>query len=129
MQQIARLFLKQFVYMVRNHQDGYPYINLALFFFFNIQKRQFFWKKRLVNEFRTAMGEGWLEISKKIISIFKTWQKMVTKFRQFKKLKWPFTSLQICIYFFLIMKIYRIVNFFRKIYWSMNSGPRWAGDC
>ena len=32
------------VYMVRNHQDGYPYINLAFFFFFeNIQRPQFIW--------------------------------------------------------------------------------------
>ena len=31
-------------YMVRNHQDGYPYLNLAFFFFFeNIQRPQFFW--------------------------------------------------------------------------------------
>ena len=30
-------------HMVRNHQDGYPYINLALFFFFEkIQRPQFF---------------------------------------------------------------------------------------
>ena len=31
---------------------------------------------------------------------FKTWQKMVTQFWQFKKLKWPFSSLQFCIFFF-----------------------------
>ena len=73
--------------MVRNHQDGYPYINLSYFFFFveNIQKRKFIWKNWLVNEFRTAMGGGLLEISKKNISIFKTRQKMVTKFGQFPK--------------------------------------------
>ena len=115
--------------MVRNHQNGYPYLNLALFFFFeNIRKHHFFWKKLLVNEFRTTMGNGLLGISKKIISVFKTWQKMVTKLGQFKKLKWPFSSLQFCT-FLLLLKIYRIVNFFGKITWSMNSGPRWAGDC
>ena len=36
------------LYMVRNHRDGYPYINLALFLFVLI----------LVAEFRTAKGEG-----------------------------------------------------------------------
>ena len=104
-------------HMVRNQQDAYPYINLALFFFEN-------W---LVNEIRTAMSGELLGISKKIISIFKTWQKMVTQFGQFEKLKWPYSSLQFCIFFFL--KIYRIVNFFGKIYWSMNSGSQWAGNC
>ena len=49
-----------------------------------IQNRQFFWKKYLVNEFLTAMGGGLLGISKKIVSIFKTWQKMETKFRKWK---------------------------------------------
>ena len=30
-------------HMVMNHQNGYPYLNLSLFFFFeNIQKHQFF---------------------------------------------------------------------------------------
>ena len=142
--------------MVRNHQDGYPYINLSYFKhtetsiflekligqwipdrdgrgiardikknYFHIQNLtkngnkvgtiskaettllfssvlhfcfcflkiyrivHFFWKNWLVNEFRTAMGGGWLWISKKIISIFKTWQKMITKLGQFKKLKCP----------------------------------------
>ena len=28
-------------HMVRNHQDGYPYINLALFFFFLKKSRDF----------------------------------------------------------------------------------------
>ena len=55
----------------------------------NIQNRKFFGKNLLVKEFRTTMGGGLLGISKKIISIFKTWQKMVTKFGQFKKLKCP----------------------------------------
>ena len=44
------------------------------------------------------MGRGLLGISKKIISIFKTGHKLVTKFGQFKKLKWPFSSLQFCIF-------------------------------
>ena len=41
----------------------------------------------MVNEFRTVLGGGLLGISKKIIFIFKTRQKMVTKFGRFKKLK------------------------------------------
>ena len=35
--------LKPLKHMVRNHQDGYPYINLAFFFFENIQRPQFIW--------------------------------------------------------------------------------------
>ena len=64
--------LKANRHMVRNHQDGYPYINLALFFVIIYRNVNFLGKKRLVNEFRTAMGGGLLGISKKIISIFKT---------------------------------------------------------
>ena len=74
--------------MVRNHQDGYPYINLALFFFENLQKCQLFWRQK-----------NWPMNSGKKNSIFKTWQKMVTKFGQFKKPKWPFSSLQFCTFF------------------------------
>ena len=44
------------LYMVRNHQDGYPYLDLSL---------MFFWK--------------YTGILKKIIFIFKTQQTMVTK--------------------------------------------------
>ena len=55
----------------------------------NILNCQFFWKNLLVNEFRTAMGRGLPEISKKVISILKTWQKMVTKCGLFQKLKCP----------------------------------------
>ena len=31
--------------------------------------------------------------------------------------------------YFFLLKIYRNVNFFKKIDWSMNSGPGLAGDC
>ena len=30
---------------------------------------------------------------------------------------------------FFLLKIYRNINFFDKIDWSMNSRPQWAGDC
>ena len=125
---LLSLLLHRLIDMVRNHQDGYPYINLSLFCCcWKYTETSFFWKNWLVNEFRTAMGRGLLGILKKIISIFKTWQKMVTKFGQFKKRKWPFSSLQFCIYF--LLKIYRIVIFLGKVYWSINSGPRWVWDC
>ena len=29
---------------------------------------------------------------------------------------------------FFLLKKYKIVNCFGKIYWVMNSGPQWAGD-
>ena len=88
--------------MVRNHQDGYPYINLALLFCWKYTETSiFFGKKKLVNEFQTAMGGVLIGISKKIISILKTWQNMVTKFGQFKNLNWPFSSLQFCTFYFL----------------------------
>ena len=64
------------------------FIYFFIYFFLNIQNCQFCWKNWLVNEFQTTMGGGIArDIKKKIISIFKTWQKMVTKFGQFKKLK------------------------------------------
>ena len=66
-----------------------PSLLFSFAFFFYIQNHQFFWKNLLVNEFRNPMGGGLLGISKKIISIFKTLQKMLTKFGQFKKLKCP----------------------------------------
>ena len=147
------------------------------------------------NEFQTPMGGGLLGISKKIIFIFKTRQKMLTKFGQFKKLKCREGS-QLCklsqlchrfcrvlkmkIFFLISLAIPRPlrsgihwpINFTKKIMflyifnkqksekkfrdpsllfcfafffgggniqnhkknfgkfdWSMNSGPRWAGDC
>ena len=43
----------------------------------------------MVNEFRTAIGGGLLEISKKKYFFFQNLTKMVTKFGQFKKLKCP----------------------------------------
>ena len=64
-------------------------MTLFFFFFEKIQNYKFFWKNWLVNEFRTAMGAGLLGISKKNISIIKTWQKMITKLGQSKKLKCP----------------------------------------
>ena len=46
-------------YMVRNHQDGYPYINLSYFFFFeNIQKRQFFLEKLIGQWILDRDGRG-----------------------------------------------------------------------
>ena len=141
------------------------------------------------------MGRGLLGILKKIISIFNTWQRMLTKFGQLKKLKcregsqlcklsqlryhfchvlkneitFFFISLAIfnplqsrihchiifskkiddSVYFqkkksnsklkrregsqknlslFLFLKIYRNINLFGKIDWSMNSGSQWARD-
>ena len=85
------------LYVVRNHQDGYPYINMSFFLLKIYKNIKFFGKNLLVNEFGSAMSGGLLRISKKIISIFKTWQKMVKKFGQFEKLKWPFSSLRFCI--------------------------------
>ena len=49
----------------------YKLVNI-IFFVENIKKRQFLWRKLLVNEFQTAMGGVLLGISKKFISIFKT---------------------------------------------------------
>ena len=68
----------------------FSFLQFCIFFVVeNIQICQFFWKNWFVNEFRTTTGGELLGISKKIISLFKIWQKMVTKFWQFKKLKCP----------------------------------------
>ena len=100
--------------MVRNHQDGYPYLNLSYFFFFflNIQKRQFYWKYWLVNEFRTAMGGGLLGISKKLFPFSKLDKKMVKKLGQFAKLKWPYSSLQFCTFFYFFFENIQNCQFF-----------------
>ena len=85
------------IHMVRNHHDGYPYLNLSLFFLFLFLSRNliFFWKKLLVNEFRTTKGGVLLGIFKKnIILIFETLQKMVTKLGQFTK-PGPFSTFQL----------------------------------
>ena len=81
--------------MVRNRQDGYPYLNLSLFFFsfLNILKPQFFGKIYwLMNSGRHRAG-----IAKdvlKFIFLFKTLQKMATKLRQFTK-RGPFSTFQL----------------------------------
>ena len=58
-----------------------------LFFYFeNSQTPNFFWQNCSVNEFRMRKGGGQLGIFKKVIFIFKTLQKRVTKLGQLKKL-------------------------------------------
>ena len=60
------------------------------FLFENIQNCQFFLEKLIYQWIPDRDGRGIArDINKKINSIFKTWQKMVTKFGQFKKLKCP----------------------------------------
>ena len=113
--------------MVRNHQDGYPFINLSLFFVVeNIHKRHFFWKNWLVIELRTAMGGGLLGISKQNISIFKTLQKMVTKFEQFKKLKKAMRYLKKIISIFKTWpkKLYQILDNLKS--WNVEKGPNFV---
>ena len=64
----------------------------------------------MVNEFRTAIGGEKLGMSKQIVFIFKTWQKIVTQFGQFKKLKCregsQFCKLsQLCYHFCRVLKM------------------------
>ena len=51
--------------MVRNRQDGYPYINLCLFFYVveNIQKHNFFFGK---NDWSMNSGPRWAGIARDI---------------------------------------------------------------
>ena len=65
-------------------------------------------------------GGGLLGILKKIIFIFNTLQKMVTKMGHFTKLKCKEGSRKICHNFFFL-KIARNPNCFGKFDWSMNS--------
>ena len=93
--------------MVRNHQDGYPYLNLSSFFFF--------WKLPetlivLVNSIGQWIhgdeGRGITrDIKKKNILIFNTLQKMVTKLGQFTNLKCKEGSQKICQFFFFFWKL------------------------
>ena len=64
----------------------------------------------MVNEFRTAMGGGWLGISKKNIFIFKTRQKMLTMLRHFTNLG-PFSTFQ---HFQLSKLCYHFLSSFEK---------------
>ena len=111
------------LYMVRNHQDGYHHINLSLFLY---TETSIILEKFIGQRFPDRDGRGIARDIKKIISIFITWQKMVPKFGQFKKLKWPFFLLQCCTFF---VENIQKCKFFGKITWSMNSGWRWAVDC
>ena len=81
--------------MVRNHQDGYPYLNFSLFLLLKIYRITIFFGKI---DWSINSGPRWAGDYKgyqKNISIFKTQQKMVTKFGQFKKLKYREGS-QLC---------------------------------
>ena len=94
---------KSNIYMVRNHQDGYPYINLSQFFCcWKYTETSIFLEKLIGQWIPNRNRRGIARDIKKIISTFKTWQKMVKKSGQFKKLKWPFSSLQFCIFFFFL---------------------------
>ena len=73
-------------YMVRNHQDGYPYLNLNFKLFF-VENIYIFLIKLIVQWTFDGDGQGIARDIKKSIFIFKTQQKMVTKFGQYKKLK------------------------------------------
>ena len=74
-------------HLVRNRQDGYPYLILSLFCCWKYTETSIFLVKLIVQWIPDCDGRGIARVIKKIILIFKTWQKMVTKFGQFKKLK------------------------------------------
>ena len=108
------------VYMVRNHQDGYPYINLSYFFFLKIYRNINCFLEKLIGQWILDRdGRGIARDIKKVISTFKIWQKMVTKLGQFKKLKWPFSSLNFFIYYFFLIFYIQNHNFFWKN-WLVN---------
>ena len=117
----------QNVYMVRNHQDGYPYLNLALFFFLKISGNLNFFGKidPSMNSGRRRAGDcqGYLKRKEKY---FQTLQKMVIKLGQFKRLKCREKSRKNLHFFFFLKKISKLICF-GKIDWSMNSEPRRAG--
>ena len=104
-------FILPLLSMVRNHQDWYPYFNLSFFLFVeNIRKRLFFWVKLIGQWIPDRDGRGIARGIKKKNFIFETWQKMVTKFGQFRKLKCREGSQlcklsQLCYHFCLVLKI------------------------
>ena len=89
---IAREIKKKYFHFQNLTKNGNKVWTISVLHFFLLKIYRiinFFGKNWLINEFGTAVGRGLLEISKKIISIFKIWQKMVTKLGQFKQLKCP----------------------------------------
>ena len=139
--------------MVRNHQAGYPYINLSLFLFFLKISRNLNFFGKIDWSMNSGMQRA--RYIKQKNFIFKTLQKMVTKLGQFTKpgafskfqlfklsqLSYHFfcrvlkmkiffrdPSLHFSFAFFCLLKISRNFNCFGKIDWSMNSERQREGD-
>ena len=104
--------------MVRNHQDGYPYLNLAYIF----QTPKFLWYKLLVNEFCDTKDAGLLEIFQKYFFYFQTSTKNPYKTKNAGKGQEKFVIKS------LPSKVSTHLNFIDKLFWSMNSGTPRARD-
>ena len=116
------------LYMVRNHQDGYPYLNLHLFYFLKYTETSFFFGKIDLSMNSRPKWERITRDKKKMIFIFKTGQtgqtpKSLTNQFYKKKLcffifstrkKNSFSGLFSTFQFFTFfcLKIYRNINFF-----------------
>ena len=79
-----------YIYMVRNHQDGYPYMNLSLFFvFWKYIETSIFLEKLIGQWIPNRDGRGIARDIKKNYFHYQNLTKIVIKFGQFKKLKCP----------------------------------------
>ena len=80
---------KKYIHMVRNHQDGYPYINLALFLsFWKYPETSIFLVKIIGRWIPDGEGRGSTRNIFKNIFFFSTSTKKVTMLGPFKRLKY-----------------------------------------
>ena len=86
----TKYICKNFLYMVRNHQDRYPFLNLHFFCCWKYTETIIFLVKFIGQWIPNGDGRGIARDIKKI----KTGQKMVTKLGQFTKLG-PFSTFQL----------------------------------
>ena len=114
-------------HMVRNHQGGYPYINLSLFFFWKYTETSFFLEKFIGQWILDRDRRGIARDIKKSYLHFQNLTKNSDKGLDNLK-SWNDPSLLVSLHFFC-WKYTELSIFFGKIYLSMNSGPQWAGDC
>ena len=114
------------LYMVRNHQDGYPYINLSQFFVAveNIQKHNFFGKiDWSMNSWPRWAGD--CQGYKKNYFNFQNLTKNGNKVWTISKAEMTLLFSSV-LHFLFLLKIYRIVNFLEKLFgqWIPNRNGR-----
>ena len=79
----------RYIYMISNHQDDYPYLNMH--FFYIHPETSIFLLTLIIQGIPDAKGRGIARDIEKIYFQYKTLKKMVTKLQQFTKPE-PFST-------------------------------------